>query len=78
MNGQLLSLLPLGLVAAVAPCPLATHMAALGYIARHVGSSRRAMVASLFYTLGRAGAYVLLGGLFSWGIATAPMLSYWL
>lgn len=78
MNGQLLTLLPIGLAAALAPCPLATNIAALSYIVRQVGSPRRALAASLLYTLGRASAYMTLGGLLTWGITSAPGLSYWL
>lgn len=32
----------------------------------------------MLYTLGRASAYITLGGLLSWGITSAPGLSYWL
>ena len=50
----------LGLVVALHPCPLATNIAAMGYIARNTGHSRL-FVSGMFYTLGRVLAYTLLG-----------------
>ena len=50
----------LGLVVALHPCPLATNIAAMGYIARNTGRSRL-FVSGMFYTLGRVLAYTLLG-----------------
>ncbi|MDO4159516.1 MAG: aromatic aminobenezylarsenical efflux permease ArsG family transporter [Prevotellaceae bacterium] len=51
----------LGLVVALHPCPLATNIAAMGYIARHVHDRKRVFLNGLFYTLGRVIAYSLLG-----------------
>lgn len=71
-------LLITGLVAAIAPCPLATNVAALGYICRHVGNGRASLAAASLYTLGRIAAYVLLGWLAGVGLENAPGLSFWL
>lgn len=51
----------LGLAVAIHPCPLATNIAAMGYIARHVHDRRRVITCGLYYTLGRMAAYSLLG-----------------
>lgn len=51
----------LGLLTALSPCPLATNIAAVGYIAKHIDSGRSAFVKGLLYTLGRMLAYTLLG-----------------
>lgn len=53
----------LGLAVAVHPCPLATNIAAMGYIARHVVNSRKVLINGLYYTLGRIAAYSLLGSI---------------
>ena len=78
MDWSLLSLLPLGVAAAVSPCPLATNIAAVGFISRNLGSKRQSSLAALFYTLGRMAAYVVLGLLVSGGLSSAPMLSFWM
>ena len=53
----------LGLLTAISPCPLATNIAAVSYVGRHVGSPRRALLAGVLYTLGRAAVYVALAAL---------------
>ena len=51
----------LGLLTALSPCPLATHLAAIGYIGKHIDSRKGMFVQGLLYTLGRTTAYTLLG-----------------
>jgi len=51
----------LGLMTAISPCPLATNIAAIGFIAKRIDSPRRALVNGLLYTLGRMACYSLLG-----------------
>lgn len=51
----------LGLLTAVSPCPLATNIAAIGYIGRNAGNGRRVFLCGLLYTLGRVTAYTALG-----------------
>jgi len=51
----------LGLLTALSPCPLATNIAAIGYIGKHIDSRKRAFTQGLLYTLGRTVAYTLLG-----------------
>ncbi len=51
----------LGLLTALSPCPLATNIAAIGYIGKHIESRRGMFVQGLLYTLGRTVAYTLLG-----------------
>lgn len=78
MDWNLLSLLPLGIAAALAPCPLATNIAATGYIAQNLGSNKQALLAAICYTLGRILAYVSIGCLITGGLLSAPTLSFWL
>lgn len=51
----------LGLLTAVSPCPLATNIAAVGFLGRNVGSRRRMFTCGLLYALGRIVAYTALG-----------------
>ena len=51
----------LGLMVAIHPCPLATNIAAMGYIARDIGQKKRIFINGIYYTLGRIIAYSLLG-----------------
>lgn len=57
----LLSALILGLLTAISPCPMATNIAAIGYIGKEVTNRRRVFFAGLAYTLGRVAAYSALG-----------------
>lgn len=51
----------LGLITALSPCPLATNIAAIGYIGRDIESRNRIFVNGMLYTLGRVIAYTVLG-----------------
>ncbi len=51
----------LGLLTAVSPCPLATNIAAVAYIARDIDDRRRTVLSGALYTAGRAATYVILG-----------------
>lgn len=65
----------LGVLTSISPCPLATNVAAIGYLARF-GSSRGAQLAAgALYAAGRALAYAAVGALITWGLLSAPLLS---
>lgn len=51
----------LGLLTAVSPCPLATNIAAVGFIGKDIENRRRIFQNGLLYTLGRVVAYTVLG-----------------
>lgn len=51
----------LGLLTAISPCPLATNIAAIGYVGRDIESRKRIFLNGVLYTLGRVIAYTLLG-----------------
>lgn len=51
----------LGLLTALSPCPLATNIAAIGYIGKDVGNRRLIFRNGLLYTFGRLMGYTLLG-----------------
>lgn len=51
----------LGLMTAISPCPLATNIAAIGFIGKDIEIRRRIFIKGLLYTFGRILAYTLLG-----------------
>lgn len=51
----------LGLMTAISPCPLATNIAAIGFIGKDIEIRRRIFTKGLLYTFGRIMAYTLLG-----------------
>ena len=51
----------LGLLTALSPCPLATNIAAIGFIGKDIENRRRIFWNGLLYTLGRILSYALLG-----------------
>ncbi len=51
----------LGLLTAISPCPLATNIAAIGYLSKDIANKRQVFRNGLLYTLGRIVAYSLLG-----------------
>ncbi len=65
----------LGLVTSISPCPLATNLAAVAFLARRMDSRLMAVAGALTYALGRACIYLLIGLLINWGLASAPALS---
>lgn len=51
----------LGILTSISPCPLATNIAAISFIARRVGTPRAVLLSGLLYTLGRMAVYIALG-----------------
>lgn len=51
----------LGLLTAISPCPLATNIAAIGFIGKDIENRRRIFLNGALYTAGRVLAYTLLG-----------------
>lgn len=51
----------LGLLTAVSPCPMATNIAAIGYIGKDIENRKKIFLKGLLYTLGRVIAYTALG-----------------
>ena len=65
----------LGLLTAVSPCPLATNIAAVSFLARRVDSPRQVFLAGILYTLGRVLTYAVLGVLLATSALSAPGVS---
>ncbi len=51
----------LGLLTAISPCPLATNIAAIGFIGKDIENRRRIFLNGVLYTTGRVIAYTVLG-----------------
>lgn len=65
----------LGILTSISPCPLATNVAALSFISRHLGAPRRVLWAGLYYTAGRTLSYVGLAILLMTSLLSIPQLS---
>lgn len=63
----LLTAFLLGLMTAISPCPLATNITALAYISKDVENRRSVFLNGLYYTLGRALTYTILGAIIFFG-----------
>ena len=51
----------LGLLTAISPCPLATNIAAIGYISKDINDRHKVLCNGILYTIGRVIGYTLLG-----------------
>jgi cytochrome c-type biogenesis protein len=67
--------LGLGIQTSISPCPLATNIAAISYVARRAGSPRHVLLAGTLYALGRTLVYVVLGMLMV-GATLSPRISW--
>ncbi|MBK8519286.1 MAG: sulfite exporter TauE/SafE family protein [Saprospiraceae bacterium] len=57
----------LGLLTAIAPCPLATNVTATAYIAKTITDKKKVLLSGLLYTLGRVFTYTLIGAIIYFG-----------
>ena len=72
---SLFSVVWMGIVCAVSPCPLATNIAAVSFLAREAERPSRVLWGGLFYALGRTVTSVSLTVVILSGLAAAPALS---
>lgn len=63
----LLAAFALGLLTAIAPCPLATNITATAYIAKTLKSRGMVLISGLLYTLGRMVSYTALAAIIFFG-----------
>jgi len=73
-----LAALWLGILTSISPCPLATNIAAVSFIASRVTSQKLVLASGSLYTLGRTLTYTVLGALVCYGISSAPVVSKFL
>ena len=68
-----LAALALGLLTAIAPCPLATNITATAYIAKTFESKKKVILSGFLYTLGRLTSYTAIGALIYFGFSKFQM-----
>ncbi len=51
----------LGLLTAISPCPLATNIAAIGFISKNIEDRKAIFMRGIYYTVGRVFAYTVMG-----------------
>jgi len=66
----LLAAFALGLLTAIAPCPLATNITATAFIAKTINSRKKVLLSGLLYTLGRMFSYTVIGAIIYFGANT--------
>lgn len=66
-EAPLLAAFALGLLTAIAPCPLATNVTATAYIAKTITDKKKVLLSGLLYTLGRVFSYTLIGAIIYFG-----------
>jgi cytochrome c-type biogenesis protein len=67
-----------GILTSISPCPLATNIAAISYIGKHVESNRKMMLSGIFYTLGRMISYIGISLIIIAGLLSIPHVSFFL
>ena len=68
----------LGLWLGIQPCSLTLNIAAVSFLSREVASPRRAMIQSIFYTLGRIAVYVALAAFLVSAVERSAVVEAWL
>ncbi len=67
-----------GIPTSISPCPLATNIAAISFVARHTGRLHSVLLAGLLYALGRTVAYLALGVLIMGGLLASGQIALFL
>ncbi len=68
----------LGILTSISPCPLATNIAAVSYLANKIGIRRSVFMARALYTFGRILAYVALTAIVVGSLLSVPSLAFFL
>jgi cytochrome c biogenesis protein CcdA len=72
------SALWLGILTSLSPCPLASNVAAISYLARDVDRPLQVLLSGALYSLGRVITYVGLGTLVAGSLLSIPEVSFFL
>ena len=75
-----LTALWLGVLTSISPCPLASNVTALFYMAGGSGGARpgRVFLKAICYAAGRSAAYTLVAWLLAWGVLSVPAVANFL
>jgi len=68
----------LGILTSISPCPLATNVAAISFLAKKINHPKAVLLAGSAYTLGRMAAYTILGAVIITSIAGVPSVANFL
>jgi cytochrome c-type biogenesis protein len=68
----------LGILTSISPCPLATNIAAVSFISRNLGSSKKVLWSGLLYAAGRMLIYVAIAVLAVASLLSLPEVSFFL
>ncbi|MEZ4907614.1 MAG: sulfite exporter TauE/SafE family protein [Saprospiraceae bacterium] len=66
-NVPVISAIALGILTAIAPCPLATNITATAYIAKTINSKPKVLLSGIAYIFGRMLSYTSIGALIYFG-----------
>lgn len=66
-NIPLLTVFLLGILMSINPCPLATNITALAYLSKHIGNTKKTLLHSALYILGRAFSYISIAVIIFYG-----------
>jgi cytochrome c-type biogenesis protein len=75
---DVLSALWLGILTSISPCPLATNIAAISFVARSMGSSQKILWSGVIYSIGRMLVYVVIAILAVASLLSLPEVSFFL
>jgi cytochrome c-type biogenesis protein len=67
-----------GILTSISPCPLATNIAAISFLERHVNHPKDVMLSGIAYTLGRVFSYTIIGILVITSMAGVPLIANFL
>jgi cytochrome c-type biogenesis protein len=68
----------LGILTSISPCPLATNVAAISFVARNLGSPHRVLWSGLLYSIGRMIVYIAIAVLAVASLLSLPEVSFFL
>jgi len=68
----------LGVLTSISPCPLATNVAAISFVARSLGSSQKILWGGVLYTVGRMLVYIVIAVLAVASLLSLPEVSFFL
>ncbi len=75
---QIVSVIWLGILTSISPCPLATNIAATTYIGKQINSGYATVLAAIAYTIGRILSYMIIAILIITGLISIPGISNFL
>ncbi len=69
-NIPLLTAFFLGILTSISPCPLATNIAAIGFLSKKIKTTKHTLLNATFYIIGRGISYTLVASLIYFGLST--------